>query len=238
MKTVEKNVRWTGKLKNKKFENLNFEKLTVLSRKIEKCEFKKVDFKHSSLGSGTTYENCIFVKCKFSGKYTSLGNPTDYSNCTFEECTFHGNMIFIGSIFKNCRLSGIMKNNILINEKRFLKRPFKFDNCDLKGIEFNNVTFNGSRFFKSCQLPEYSVRLFKNDNDELIDFALNKIEELDDEIKNRISIIFHKELRAGLNPFIIDIPFLEDFLDESGKSEFEKIVKEFEIKAVNNVSKS
>ena len=231
MQTIKKNIRWTKKLKNEKFENLNFEDLTVLSRKIDTCEFLKIDFKHSSLGSGTTYENCTFIKCKFSGKYTSLGNPTDYINCTFENCIFQGPMIFMGTIFKNCKLSGKMKKNILNNEKRFLKKPYKFDNCDLTGVEFDTITFNGNRFFNACKLPASSIRLFKNNNDELIDYAIDQIARLEIETKISISTIFHKELRTGFNPFIIDTSFLEDFLDESGKSEFEKIVKEFEIKS-------
>ena len=231
MKTVEHKLRWTKRLRNETFENITFEDLSVHSGKIENCEFQNVHFKHSSLGSGTIYKNCTFLKCKFSGKYTTLGNPVDYVNCTFEDCIFQGKMIFMGSIFKKCRLSGKMKNNILINEKRFFKKPFKFENCDLKDIKFDNITFNGNRFFNSCKLPESSIRIFKNDHDELIDYALKQVKDLDDEIKNGISIIFHKELRTGQNPFIIDIPFLEDFLNEAGKSEFEKIVKEFEIKS-------
>ncbi|WP_299245241.1 hypothetical protein [uncultured Aquimarina sp.] len=231
MKTVKKNVRWSRKLKNKKFENMNFEELTVYSKKIKSCEFFKVDFKHSSLGSGTIYKNCKFIKCKFSGKYTSLGNSTDYINCTFEDCTFQGTMIFIGPIFKNCWLSGKMKNNILVNEKRFLKKPYKFDNCNLTEVEFYNITFNGNRFFKSCKLPRSSIRLFKNDNDELVNYVIDQIENLDDKIKNDLLIIFDKKLRTGFNPFVIDTALLEDLLKESGTTEFEKIVKEFEIKS-------
>src|SRR5690606_31492223 len=156
-------IRWTGQLENQMFENTSFEELTVHSKKIQNCDFIDLEFKHSSLGSGTTYKNCNFTKCKFSGKYTSLGNPTDYIDCAFEDCIFQGNMMFTGSVFKHCSFSGTMKNSILINERRFLRKPFKFENCDLRKLEFKNVTFNGNRFFKSCQLPEPSIRLFKND---------------------------------------------------------------------------
>ncbi len=231
MKTVTKDVRWTRKLRNEKFANMVFEELDVFSGKIENCEFHKVDFKHSTLGSGTTYTNCKFIKCSFTGKYTSLGR-SDFINCRFEECVFQCKMIFVGAIFKNCVLSGKMKNNILINERRFLRKPYKFENCDLKGMKFDHVTLNGNRFFKVCQLPEKSIRLFRNDHDELIDYANKKLEELDNESKKSISIIFYKELRTGQDPFIVDIPFLEDFLDESGRAAFEKIVKEFEIGAI------
>lgn len=231
MKTVEKNIRWTGRLKNQFFEDKIFDELTVHSKIIENCGFINLEFKHSSLGLGTTYKNCRFTKCKFSGKYTSLGNQTDYIDCAIEDCIFQGNMIFTGSVFKNCRFSGKMKNNILINEKRFLSKPFKFENCDLKKLKFENVTFNGNGFFKCCQLPESSIRLFKNNNDVLIDYALDRIKGLDEESKNSLSIIFHKELRSGFDPFIVDIPFLQDFLNKSGKVEFERIVKEFEIRS-------
>tara|TARA_R110002049_G_scaffold304319_1_gene499430 strand:- start:551 stop:1042 length:492 start_codon:yes stop_codon:yes gene_type:complete len=162
--------------------------------------------------------------------YASLGNPSNFINCIFQDCTFQGKMMFMGSIFRNSKFSGKMKNNILTNEKRCLKKLYKFEHCDLTAIEFENVSLNGNRFFKSCQLPKSSIRTFENDNDELIDFALKQIEGLDAEIKKSIAVIFDKKLRSGLNPFIIDIPFLKNFLDEAGKLEFEKIVNKFEIK--------
>ncbi|SFT43687.1 hypothetical protein SAMN05216474_0560 [Lishizhenia tianjinensis] len=229
MKTVEKNAKWTKIINNQKFENINFEDLTVHSKRIENCVFLKVDFKQSTLGATTIYKNCKFIKCNFSGKHTSLGNPADYINCEFEDCKFEGKRIFLGSIFKNCKLSGKMKNNLLINEKRFLKKTFKFDNCDLTETEFENITFNGNRFFKACNLPRTSIRVFKNDNDELINYAVNQIATLDEETKNSLSILLHKKLRTGFNPFIIDTPFLNGFLEKKGMLEFEKIVKEFEI---------
>lgn len=214
---------------DKRFINVDFEELTVFSKIIENCEFKNVQFKNSSLGSKSIYKNCIFTDCRFVGNYSSLGNPTGYVDCTFTNCSFQGKMLLMGSLFEDGKLSGIMKDNILIDEKRFLSRPFKFENCDLGKVEFQNITFNGTRFFKSTKFPEKTIRLFNNKNDELIHIALLTVKDKDIEIKSSIEVIFHKELRSGFDPFIIDISFLDAFLKQESRSIFEEIVKEYEI---------
>ena len=228
MKKTERNIKWNKQLKNQKVSDLKFEELVVTCSKIKECEFRNIEFKYSILGSGTTYANCKFIDCQFIGRYTTMGSRTTYLDCEFKNCDFVGNMIFPGSIYKNCRFSGKMKNNIFINEKRLFAKPYVFVNCDLRQIEFENITFNGNRFFKSCKLPTSTIRIFRNDNDELIDSVQEKVKNLDEEDRNSLLIIFHKELRSGFNPFIIDKYFLNDFLSETGKKEFETIVKEFE----------
>jgi uncharacterized protein YjbI with pentapeptide repeats len=231
LKNTEKNIRWIKPVANEQFENLTFEELTVVSSSIENCQFIKVSFKHSTLGSKTTFKDCIFTNCQFLGMYTSLGNSTNYINCIFNNCDFNGKMLFMGAVFKNCRFSGKMKNHILINEKRFLSKPYRFENCDLSKVEFDTITFNGSRFFKNTKLPEKSIRLFRNENDILINTVLDGVKKLNIKEKADLEIIFNKDLRSGFNPFIIDILFLDEFLNESSRALFEDIVKDFEIKS-------
>ncbi|NQX99441.1 MAG: hypothetical protein HRT73_16420 [Flavobacteriales bacterium] len=152
-KKLEKE-RWKQNLLDESFEQIEFTELVVVSKKIDNCKFDNIIFKHSNLGSNTTYRNCKFINCSFSGKYCSLGNPVDYIDCTFENCNFTGTIIFLGSVFKRCLISGKMKNNILTDEKRWFKKYVKFEECNLTKVDIENMTRNGNKLFKDCELPQ------------------------------------------------------------------------------------
>jgi uncharacterized protein YjbI with pentapeptide repeats len=152
-KELLKDYRIDKSLKNERYKDIIFEELRVYASNIRDCEFLNVHFKHSSLGSNTKYQNCKFSNCKFEGQYCTLGNPSTYKDCIFEDCTFNGRMIFMGAIFEVCKFSGTLKNNVLIDEKKWFSRPFKFTNCDFSAAEFSNLTFNGDRLFNNCRMP-------------------------------------------------------------------------------------
>ena len=152
-KELLKDFRIKKSLQNERLKDVIFEELTVSASSIRSCEFLNVHFRHSSLGSSTKYLNCKFINCKIDGQYSTLGNRSTYKDCIFENCTFNGRMVFMGAIFDACRFSGKLYNNVLIDEKRWFRRPFKFTNCDFSAAEFYNLTFNGNRLFSSCKLP-------------------------------------------------------------------------------------
>lgn len=226
LRQTKKDILLYSNLANEKFESITYDNLNITSRRVKKCQFEHVNFKNCSLGSETIFRKCIFINCNFSGRYSSFGTKTKFIDCIFQDCVIKGNTILWGSNFQNCTLSGTLSNVILRNEKSLFLKSYKFKNCDLRHLMFNNVAFNGNRFFKNCKMPNESLRIFKNDNDELIDKVLDLTSKND---SNGLRIIFDKTLRTKFNPFIIDKPFIQEFLNQDELVLFESLVAEYEI---------
>lgn len=222
---LRKDFRIKKSLRNQTFLDTTFDGLEVCSRKMIDCKFHNVHFKHSQLGNNTTYSNCKFTNCKIEGKYSTLGNPATYINCSFEDFNFKGNMIFMGAIFEHCQFSGSFSNNIFINEKRWFKKYSTFNNCDLSDVNFENITFNSVRTFKECKLPEKGIRLFRNDNNDLLNFINSR---QDSELTNSIRILFDSQLKQDQNPLIFDEVTLNTFLQSSELQLFKQLTSDYE----------
>ncbi len=230
--TKEHKIEWTGKIKGKEFSDILFDELIIRKADIKDVVFKNVHFKNSHLGFDTKYSNCVFVDCKFYGKYSSLGKPATYNDCRFENCKFVGTDLFTGQHFKNCFLSGLMKNPIL-NDKhsKIDNNETVLKNCNLTDLTFDNVSIYGKEIFDNCKLPNSGIRLFENSGDKLINRAENICKNLDTDDKIESEIIFKRDLKNGQNPLILDNLFLESFF-KTGNSRkiFEEIINGYEIK--------
>ncbi len=232
MKRVKKHkIYWSGRIKGKEFANILFEELTVRNARITKVIFKNIHFKNCYLGFNSKYLDCTFIDCKFYGKYSSLVKPAQYTNCRFENCQFIGIDLFTGQHFYNCKLSGLMKNALLIDKHPKVKNnETVFKNCDLTDLIFDNVSLYGKNVFENCLLPTSGIRLYDNANDGLIQRAEEVCREIETTDKIESEVIFRRTLKEGQNPLILDELFLNSFFKtENSRKIFESIVDGYEL---------
>ena len=230
-RTKEHKIEWSGKIEGKEFSDIFFDELIIRKADIKDVVFKNVHFKNSHLGFDTKYFDCVFVDCKFYGKYSSLGKPATYNDCQFENCEFVGIDLFTGQHFKNCFLSGLMRNPIL-NDKhpQIENNETVFKNCDLTDLVFDNVSVYGKDVFEKCILPKLGVRLFDNTDNKLIERAEQICRNINSDDKIDSEIIFKRDLKKGQNPIILDKLFLESFFKtENSRNIFDEIINGYEL---------
>ncbi len=230
-RTKEHKIEWSGKIKEKEISDILFDELIIRKANIKGVVFKNVHFKNSQLGFDAKYYECDFIDCKFYGKYSSLGKPSTYNDCRFENCEFVGIDLFTGQHFKNCVLSGLMKNPILHDKHPQIENSETvFNNCDMTDLIFDNVSIYGKDVFRDCVLPKQGIRLFDNTGDKLIERAEQICRNINSSDKIASEIIFRRDLKKGQNPIILDDMFLESFFEtENSRKTFDEITKGYEL---------
>lgn len=231
MKQTRKDEKISGDITNQIYTDILFDGLQVRNARISKTRFSNIHFKNSYLGNSSEYVQCEFKNCRFFGKYSTLGFSTTYRNCNFIECEFNGTSLFEDALFSNCVFSGSIKNAIIQDRKqKIFKNIPVFDHCDFHEIIFDNLSLYGKYIFKNCILPSKGIKKFKNENDSLINRAVeicSKIENLD---KTESEVIFMKKLKSGQDPIILDELFLDSFFKtQESRNIFDLIVKGYEI---------
>ena len=139
--------------------------------------------------------------------------------------------MFTGQHFRDCFLSGLMKNPIL-NDKhpQIENNETVFKNCDLTDLVFDNVSVYGKDVFEKCILPKRGVRLFDNTGDKLIERAEQICRNINSDDKIESEIIFKKEQKGGQNPLILDKLFLDSvFKTENSRKIFDEIINGYEL---------
>jgi hypothetical protein len=231
MKTIIQDLIWSSNIKEKTYNSLVFQHLSITGISIKNTTFNDCDFKNSVLGQKVNYNYCHFNRSTFSGKYCLLGPSATYVNNHFLKCTFSGNNILNGAVFQDCILTGAFTSLVLqgegVAEKHFRT---KFINCHLGGVEFRNVIINGSNVFINSILPYNGIRKFNNPYDSLIRKVYNENTGIEKDILQEIRFLFKKESRSNQNPIVFDNILLKKQMDtEEKRAAFEEMIKGFEI---------
>ena len=137
------------------FENLtDFDQLTFVN-----CRFSKTTLRGDAL-SGSRWENCIFLECKFVG--------TKLRDSTFLRCIFFDADLTAGSEFRFCDITRVCFDECNLSLATLLRCDafdVVFRGCMMRGTVFEATTFHhkiGAKFFNKavferCRLPDATL---------------------------------------------------------------------------------
>ncbi|HLO55317.1 MAG TPA: pentapeptide repeat-containing protein [Saprospiraceae bacterium] len=152
------------------FNYVTFVELRQWNCKYINCTFIYADFRNATLGLDTSFDGCIFKKCKLQGKYFDFGTQNKFINCDFINCNIQSawilsitfeNCIF-SSKFLNVRFSG-SKEADLRNQHVKNTYPATLLNCKMIDSIFKGVEIMDGAIIKNTLFPDQKSERFNND---------------------------------------------------------------------------
>lgn len=119
------------------FEYCEFNKITILSSKLEKATFKDVIFTNCNFAN-TSFMNSTFIRCEF--------NNCKLEGANFAESILH-NVAFIGTNARYINLSLASLEKVLF-EDTVLRNSY-FQENRLKNVYFKKADLTQAQFFKT-----------------------------------------------------------------------------------------
>ena len=119
------------------FEYCEFNKVTIISSKIEKATFKDVIFYNCNFAN-TSFMNSTFIRCEF--------NNCKIEGANFAESIVH-NVAFIGTNAKYINLSLASLEKVIF-EDTVLRNSY-FQENKLKNVYFKKADLSQAQFFKT-----------------------------------------------------------------------------------------
>lgn len=163
----------SSNVRNCKFVDADFSKLTIRNNNFEKCDFTNSDWSASHL-HGSNFSNNSFKNCTF--------NKTEIAVSYFGDCDLT-NVNFTGAIFRTCGLAKSTLTSANWNKTSFIgvklvnlifEGPIadcSFEKCTFSKITFQQVKFTNTFFkynnlkrvkFIDCQADRITYELLRN----------------------------------------------------------------------------
>lgn len=173
----------SSNVRNCKFVDADFSKLTIRNNNFEKCDFTNSDWSASHL-HGSNFSNNSFKNCTF--------NKTEIAVSYFGDCDLT-NVNFSGAIFRTCGLAKSTLTEANWNKTSFIGVKLanlifegqiadcSFEKCTFSKVTFQQVKFTNTFFkynnlkrvkFIDCQADRITYELLRNGKADLSGISL------------------------------------------------------------------